>query len=190
MRRPVTFGPGRRLLVHVGLPGIFRIRGLCCGNPSLMKLIKGQSSRVTRRPRPGRMHGQQAVAPAARSSTDSAGGRGRGGRSGLEQLDDDSLDIGAREAALQGVPLEDDVEENLRLFRLITGPSSDIAMRRMIGRGGPTLRGAHIQGIVDRVRTRSLPCRSYWGRGHAGRGPHALMWGASGATGHGGGRRG
>lgn len=101
------------------------------------------------------MHGQQAVAPAAQSSTDSAGGRGRGGRSGLEQLDDDSLDIGAREAALQGVPLEDDVEENLRLFRLITGPSSDIAMRRMIVEceEGPTPAAVlHIQGIVDRER--------------------------------------
>jgi len=162
VRRPVTFGPGRRLLVHVGLPGIFRIRGLCCGNPSLMKLIKGQSSRVTRRPRPGRMHGQQAVAPAAQSSTDSAGGRGRGGRSGLEQLDDDSLDIGAREAALQGVPLEDDVEENLRLFRLITGPSSDIAMRRMIVEceEGPTPAAVlHIQGIVDRERIEHVMVR-------------------------------
>ncbi len=125
------------------------------------------------------------MAPAAQSSTDSAGGRGRGGRSGLEQLDDDSLDIGAREAALQGVPLEDDVEENLRLFRLITGPSSDIAMRRMIVEceEGPTPAAVlHIQGIVDRERIEHviLAVSELPGGPRAdamGGVPYALMWG-------------
>lgn len=129
-----------------------------------MKIVSKPTPRAARRRKAGRAGvgttAARATATSASASTAapppsaSDGRRPDGeGHALAERLADDSLDIGAREAALKNARLVSSLEENLHVFELIVGPAPDITRRRIeIKQVGGHIDAAvlYVDGIVNR----------------------------------------
>lgn len=73
-----------------------------------------------------------------------------------ELLADDSLDVGARRAVTDRLPLDAHIDSNLRMLALAAGPSPDITIRHVSTHKGLSTVVIHLQGIVDQERIESI----------------------------------